>query len=129
MQLSENAPEVLFVVFFLFFIDVFPTDPPNGSPTITVEQGSLVFYESDDIKAHCEIHDGLPSANMSWIFTPVQQITNNVTMVDKIKRISFKKKANRTMDRERLICKVHHMAWLDNPERISQTEKLTIFCK
>ena len=87
-----------------------------------------MFYESDEIKAHCEIQDGLPSANMSWIFTPVKGITTDVNMVDKTKRISFKEQANRTMDRERLICKVHHMAWLDNPEKVTQTDKFTIYC-
>ena len=105
------------------------SDPPGVAPSITLEQSGPVFYESDKLTAHCEIEDGYPTANMSWMFTPLQYLTQSVTMVDNKQRISLNVNINRTMDQHRLSCKVNHFAWLDNPEKITHTDKITVYCK
>ena len=88
-----------------------------------------MFYESDKLTAYCEIEDGLPPANMSWMFTPLPHLTEDKTMVDNKQRISLNVNSNRTMDQHRLSCRVNHFAWLDNPEKITETDKITVYCK
>ena len=107
----------------------YSSDPPNGVQVINVEQENLLFYEPDEIKADCEIEDGLPPANMSWMFTPLQHLTQERSMIGNKQRISLNVDVNRTMDQHRLSCKVNHFAWLDNPEKITHTDKITIYCK
>ena len=107
----------------------YSSDPPNGVPIINVEKENLLFYESDEIRADCEIEDGLPSANMSWMFTPLPHLTQSVTVVDNKQRISLIVNVNRTMDQQKLSCKANHFAWLDNPDKITHTDKIAVYCK
>ena len=74
------------------------SDPPRGAPSITLEKKGSVFYESDELEADCEIEDGLPPANMSWMFTPLPHLTQSVTVVDNKQRINLNVNVNRTMD-------------------------------
>ena len=94
-----------------------------------MEQDDLLFYEGDEINAACEIQDGLPPANMSWAFSPVPDLQHNSTTVGDLQRINLSVKSNRTMDQQRLSCKVNHSAWLNNTEKVTNTDNITIFCK
>ena len=104
-------------------------DPSNGTATIIMEQDHLLFYEGDEIKAACEIQDRRPSANMSWAFSPVPDLTKNNTRVGDIHRINLSLKANRTMDQHMLSCKVNHFALSNNTEKVTNTDNITIYCK
>ena len=73
-------------------------DPPRGVPTVTLEQSGPVWYESDKLKAYCETEDGLPPANMSWMFTPLPHLTEDKTMVDNKQRITLNVNVNTTKD-------------------------------
>ena len=94
-----------------------------------MEQDELLFYEGDEIKAACEIQDGLPSANMSWAFSPVPDLQYNSTTVGDLRRINLSVKSNRTMDQHRVSCKVNHFAWLSNTEKVTNTDNITVYCK
>ena len=113
----------------LFLIDLLFTDPPSGIPRITTEKSNLFFYESDTIIARCEIEDGVPSANMTLEFKPLTLKKAISVLENNVLSINLSVTANRTMDQNKLVCKVNHFAWLENQEKVTETDNFTLYSK
>ena len=89
-----------------------------------------MYYEGDDLSVTCEIKDGEPTANMTWIYPPsVPGLAQTEVVQRQIKRRILTGKAHRNLDQENLLCEVHHFAWLDNPEKAKSTGRVTVYCK
>ena len=116
---------MLFFLYYNYFLD-----PPKDSITIRLVPNSWLLYEEDDLSVTCEIEDGKPTANITWMYPPsVPGLTQTEVIEGNIKRKILTGKAHRDLDQENLLCKVHHFAWLDKPEKEKWADRVTVYCK